>query len=102
MRASLRSFRVFALVGALLGGCGDGGGSEGGGGGTGGAQRHACGPDALCETESLVWRGMATNITVSPNPDKMMKRIDKSLAKIVKASQKAQQKAAKDREKAAG
>ena len=54
MRAPLRSFRVFALVGALLGGCGDGGGSEGGGGGTGGATRHACGPDALCETGSLV------------------------------------------------
>ena len=54
MRAPLRSFCVFALVGALLGGCGDGGGSEGGGGGTGGAPRHACGPDALCETESLV------------------------------------------------
>jgi hypothetical protein len=52
------------------------------------------------DSKNLVWRGMATNITVSPNPDKMMKRIDKSLAKIVKASQKAFEKEAKA--KAAG
>lgn len=36
------------------------------------------------ETKNLVWRGTAGNITVSPNPQKMEKKIDKALAKIVK------------------
>lgn len=54
------------------------------------------------DTKTIVWRGMATNITVSPDPDKMMKRIDKALAKMVKTSQKAEAKAEKDRAKAAG
>lgn len=47
------------------------------------------------ETKNLVWRGTATNITVSDNPQKMEKRIDKALAKIVKQSQKTKEKAQK-------
>ena len=38
------------------------------------------------ESKELVWRGTATNIYLSANPDKMMKKIDKALAKIVKKS----------------
>jgi len=34
-------------------------------------------------TEKLVWRGTATNISVVDNPEKMMKRIEKALKKIV-------------------
>ena len=38
------------------------------------------------DAKELVWRGTATNIDLSDNPDKMMKKIDKALAKIVKKS----------------
>ena len=34
------------------------------------------------ETEKLVWRGTAANITISPNPKKMAKRLDKALIKM--------------------
>jgi len=44
------------------------------------------------KTEKLVWRGTATNMTISPNPEKMGKKIDKALAKIVKKSQSMQEK----------
>jgi hypothetical protein len=53
-------------------------------------------------TEKLVWRGTATNVTVSDNPDKMMKRIDKSLSKIVKKWQDLKKKQAKAEAKTAG
>ncbi len=39
-------------------------------------------------TDKLVWRGTATNITVSDNPKKMGTRIDKALKKIVKKWEK--------------
>ncbi len=39
-------------------------------------------------SKNLVWRGTATNITVTDNPAKMEKRIDKALAKIVKQAEK--------------
>jgi hypothetical protein len=54
------------------------------------------------KTEKLVWRGTATNVTVSDNPDKMMKRIDKALSKIVKKWQNLKAKQAKAEAKAAG
>jgi hypothetical protein len=40
------------------------------------------------KTKGLVWRGMAANITVSENPTKMTKRIDKALKKMVNAWEK--------------
>lgn len=40
------------------------------------------------ETDKLVWRGMAANITVSKNPDKMGAKLDKAVGKIVKKGQK--------------
>ena len=40
------------------------------------------------DAKELIWRGTATNIYISANPDKMMKKIDKALAKIVKKGQK--------------
>ena len=40
------------------------------------------------DAKELVWRGTATNIYLTANPDKMAKKLDKALAKIVKASQK--------------
>jgi hypothetical protein len=40
------------------------------------------------KSKELIWRGIATNITVSTNPAKMEKRIDKALKKIVSKSQK--------------
>jgi len=49
-----------------------------------------------------VWRGTATNMTVADNPDKMMKRIDKALSKIVKKWQNLKAKQAKAEAKAAG
>jgi hypothetical protein len=52
------------------------------------------------KTEKLVWRGTATNMTVSDNPEKMMKRIDKALAKIVKKWQNLKAKEAKAAAKA--
>ena len=54
------------------------------------------------KTEKLVWRGTATNMTVADNPDKMMKRIDKALSKIVKKWQNLKAKQAKAEAKAAG
>jgi hypothetical protein len=54
------------------------------------------------KTEKLVWRGTATNMTVADNPDKMMKRIDKALSKIVKKWQNLKKKQAKAEAKAAG
>ena len=54
------------------------------------------------KTEKLVWRGTATNMTVADNPDKMMKRIDKALSKIVKKWQSLKAKQAKAEAKAAG
>ena len=47
------------------------------------------------ETETLIWRGMASNITVSSNPQKMERKIDKALAKIVSKSQKMEAQSAK-------
>ena len=40
------------------------------------------------KTQKMIWRGMAAGITVSNNPEKMGKRIDKALAKIVTKWQK--------------
>ena len=48
------------------------------------------------KTKKLVWRGTATNIIVSPNRDKMMKKIDKGLKKIVKQWKKIREAAARD------
>jgi hypothetical protein len=44
------------------------------------------------ETEQLVWRGTAAGITIVDNPQKMQKKIDKALRKIVSKSQKARAK----------
>jgi len=52
------------------------------------------------KTEKLVWRGTATNMTIAANPDKMMKRIDKALSKIVKKWQNLKAKQAKAEAKA--
>jgi len=40
------------------------------------------------ESETLVWRGTATGITIVENPQKMQKKVDKALRKIVAKSQK--------------
>ena len=48
-------------------------------------------------TKKLVWRGTATNITVTDNPDKMVKKIDSALSKIVKKWQSIKEKAQKDK-----
>jgi hypothetical protein len=53
------------------------------------------------KTKELVWRGMAANITVSDNPEKMAKRIDKALKKMVDQWQKIKDRKAKDDAKAA-
>ena len=34
-------------------------------------------------TNALIWRGTATDITVSPSPAKMQKRLEKALRKLV-------------------
>jgi len=52
-------------------------------------------------TKELVWRGMAANITVSDNPEKMAKRIDKAIKKMVDQWQKIKDRKAKDDAKAA-
>ena len=49
------------------------------------------------KTKNLVWRGTATNITVSDNPQKMEKRIDKALAKIASQTRKLREKAEKQK-----
>lgn len=43
-------------------------------------------------SEKLVWRGTAANMTVSPNAEKMGKRIDKAIAKMMKKWQKIKEK----------
>ena len=52
------------------------------------------------KTKELIWRGMAANITVSDNPNKMATRIDKALKKMVDKWQQIKAKAAKDKAKA--
>ena len=44
------------------------------------------------ETEKMIWRGIAANITVYENPDKMLKKVDVALKKIVKKWQKIKKK----------
>jgi len=44
------------------------------------------------ESNKLVWRGSAANITLAENPGKMRHKIDRTLEKIVKKSRKARQK----------
>jgi hypothetical protein len=44
------------------------------------------------KTNNLVWRGTAANMTIAQNPDKMGKRIDKALQKIVSKWQKMKEK----------
>ena len=43
-------------------------------------------------TKELIWRGTATNIMVSDNPEKMAKRINKALEDMVKKSRKLKEK----------
>lgn len=43
-------------------------------------------------TKELIWRGTAANIMVTDNPEKMTKRIDKALEKMVKKSRKLEDK----------
>lgn len=52
------------------------------------------------KSEKLVWRGMATNMTVSPNPAKMEKKIDTALKKMVAAWEKIVKKEERARQKA--
>jgi hypothetical protein len=47
----------------------------------------------------LVWRGTATNITVTDNPDKMVKKIDSALSKMVKKWQSIKEKEQKEQAK---
>ncbi len=47
------------------------------------------------KTKQLVWRGSAGNITISQNPSKMQKKLDKALQKMVNTWQKMKAKAAK-------
>lgn len=51
-------------------------------------------------TDKLVWRGMASNIAVSQDPDKMQKKIDRSLKKMVDKWKKIKKKNAKAKAKA--
>jgi hypothetical protein len=51
------------------------------------------------KSNELVWRGIAENITISDNPSKMVKRVDKALEKMVRSWQKIKTKAAKERAK---
>jgi len=53
------------------------------------------------ESDKLVWRGMASNIVVTQNPEKMHKKIDKALKKMMDKWAKIKKKAAKEKEKAA-
>ena len=39
-------------------------------------------------SKEAIWRGTAMNIMISDNPEKMAKRVDKALQKIVKQSRK--------------
>jgi len=47
------------------------------------------------KSNKLVWRGMATEIYLDDNPDKLKKRIDKALKKMVKEWTKIRKKGAK-------
>ena len=53
------------------------------------------------ESETLVWRGMASNIVVTQNPEKMHKKIDKALKKMMDKWASIKKKNAKEKEKAA-
>ena len=44
------------------------------------------------KTEKLVWRGIAANITISENPHKLDKNIEKALKKMIKKWQKMKKK----------
>ena len=44
------------------------------------------------KTEKLVWRGIAANITISENPHKLDKNIEKALRKMIKKWQKMKKK----------
>ncbi len=44
------------------------------------------------DTDELIWRGMAANITITDNPNKMAKKIDKALRKMVGKWQKVKKK----------
>ena len=46
-------------------------------------------------SNQLIWRGSAANITVTDNPDKMKKRLDKALKKMVGEWQKIEKRNAK-------
>jgi len=48
------------------------------------------------ESKKLVWRGTALNITVTDNPSKMEKKIDKALKKMVNEWRKIKEKNAKN------
>ena len=47
------------------------------------------------KTEKLIWRGIAANITISENPHKLDKNIEKALKKMIKKWQKMKGKNAK-------
>jgi hypothetical protein len=53
------------------------------------------------KSETLIWRGMASNITLTQNPEKMTKKIDKALKKMMDKWAKIKKKMAKEKEKAA-
>jgi hypothetical protein len=53
------------------------------------------------KTKELVWRGMAANITVSDNPNKMATRIDKALKKMIDKWQQIKAREIKEDAKAA-
>jgi hypothetical protein len=52
------------------------------------------------KSETLVWRGMASNIVLTQNPEKMHKKIDKALKKMMDKWEKIKKKMAKEKEKA--
>jgi hypothetical protein len=52
------------------------------------------------KSEKLVWRGMASNIVVTQNPEKMEDKIDKALKKMVDKWGKIKQQNAKEKAKA--
>ena len=53
------------------------------------------------KSETLVWRGMASNIVLTQNPEKMNKKIDKALKKMMDKWEKIKKNMAKEKEKAA-
>lgn len=52
------------------------------------------------KSETLIWRGMASNIVLTQNPQKMEKKIDKALKKMMDKWGKIKKKAAKEKAKA--